>query len=43
MMKAVWSFWPKPYVTGRKVYWASEKHHWLYWILSLETARKHYP
>lgn len=42
-MKAVWSFWTKPYLLGRKAYWASEKHHWLSWVLSLETARQHYP
>jgi hypothetical protein len=42
-MKAVWSFWSKPYISGRKAYWASETHHWLSWVLSLETARQHYP
>jgi hypothetical protein len=42
-MKSVWSFWTKPYLSGRKAYWASEKHHGLSWILSLETARRHYP
>ena len=29
-MKAVWSFWSKPYLSGRKACWASETHHWLY-------------
>ena len=42
-MKAVWSFWTKPYLSVRKAYWASEKHHWLSWVLSLETAKRHYP
>jgi len=41
-MKAVWSFWSKPYFAGRKSCWASETHHWLSWVLSLETARRHY-
>lgn len=42
-MKAVWSFWSKPFFSGRKAFWASELHHWLAWVLSLETARRHYP
>jgi hypothetical protein len=42
-MKAVWSFWSKPYVFGYKANWASETHHWLSWVLSLETAGRHYP
>jgi Family of unknown function (DUF6734) len=42
-MKAVWSFWSKPYLSGRKAHWVSEKHHWLSWVLSLETASRHYP
>jgi hypothetical protein len=42
-MKAVWSFWSKPFLTHRASTWASEKHHLLAWILSVETARRHYP
>jgi hypothetical protein len=42
-MRSVWSFWTKPAQAGRSWNWPSEKHHLLAWILSLETARKHYP
>ncbi len=42
-MKAVWSFWTKPYVAHRGHSWPSEKHRWLAWALSVETARQHYP
>ena len=42
-MNVVWSFWPKPYKTQGGAAWASEKHHFLAWILTLETARRHYP
>jgi hypothetical protein len=41
-MKAVWSFWTKPYVTHRRWSWPSEKHHLLSWVLSVETAKQHY-
>ncbi|MDD5036498.1 MAG: hypothetical protein PHE55_17275 [Methylococcaceae bacterium] len=41
-MRAVWSLWTKPFKHGR-CYWASEFHHLLGWVLSVETARKHYP
>lgn len=41
--RSVWSFWTKPFQAHRQTIWFSEKHHLLSWILSLETARKHYP
>lgn len=41
-MKAVWSFWSKPYHTSRRSVWLSETHHLLAWVLSLETARQHF-
>jgi hypothetical protein len=41
--RAVWSFWSKPFQTGRNSFWFSEKHHLLSWILSFERARKLYP
>ncbi|MBD1911929.1 MULTISPECIES: DUF6734 family protein [unclassified Leptolyngbya] len=41
--RSVWSFWTKPFRAHRQTIWLSEKHHLLAWILSLETARKHYP
>jgi hypothetical protein len=42
-MRAVWSFWQAPYADYRAASWGSEKSHLLAWILSLETARRHYP
>jgi len=41
-MRAVWSFWTKPFFESRKSFWVSEKHHLLSWVLSFETARKHF-
>lgn len=43
IIRSVWSFWSKPFQAHRHSTWFSEKHHLLSWILSLETARKHYP
>ena len=43
IQRAVWSFWSKPFQTGRKFSWFSEKHHLLSWVLSFERARQHYP
>ena len=42
-MKAVWSFWTKPYYASRQSRWHSELHHWLAWGLSVYAARQHYP
>ncbi len=42
-MRAVWSFWTKPFEYDRGSAWYSGKHHLLSWILSLEAARRHYP
>jgi len=42
-MRAVWSFWTKPFASHRSMAWPSEKHHLLSWVLSVETARRHYP
>jgi hypothetical protein len=42
-MKAVWSFWTKPFEAHHHSWWPSAKHHLLAWVLSLETARQHYP
>lgn len=41
-MRAVWSLWTKPFREGRGRPWFSEKHHLLGWVLSVETASKHY-
>ena len=42
-MRAVWSLWTKPLTDGRGWYWLTPRHHLLSWVLSVETARKHYP
>lgn len=42
-MQAVWSFWSKPYATHHHRAWLSDRHHLLAWVLSLETAKRHYP
>ncbi|HEY1294534.1 MAG TPA: DUF6734 family protein [Chloroflexota bacterium] len=41
-MLAVWSFWTKPFRHHHHRVWASEKHHLLAWVLSVETARPHF-
>jgi hypothetical protein len=43
VVKAVWSFWTKPFEAQHHRVWLSERHHLLSWVLSVETARKHYP
>jgi hypothetical protein len=42
-MRSVWSFWSKAWRSRAGWSWLSERHHLLAWILSFETARKHYP
>ena len=42
-MRAVWSLWTKPLRAGRRQGWATLRHQLLGWILSVETARQHYP
>src|SRR5436190_8301115 len=42
-MRAIWSFWSKPYTAFHHRAWLSERQHLLSWILSLGTAQKHYP
>jgi hypothetical protein len=41
-MKAVWSFWSKPYEPHCRSRWPSACHHLFAWVLSVETARRHY-
>ncbi|MGH9883349.1 MAG: DUF6734 family protein, partial [Pyrinomonadaceae bacterium] len=41
-MRAVWSFWSKPYFAGWSR-WYTDWHHWLGWGLSLHTASQFYP
>lgn len=42
-MRAVWSYWSKPYRESKGRTWPSPMHHWLAWGLSLRLARRHYP
>src|SRR5487761_316445 len=42
-MRAVWSFWSKPFREYKGRLWHSPLHHWLAWGLSLRLARRHYP
>lgn len=42
-MRAVWSFWSKPFYEGRGRRWREPVHHLLAWGLSLRLARSHYP
>ncbi|HEX2189230.1 MAG TPA: DUF6734 family protein [Longimicrobiaceae bacterium] len=42
-MRSVWSFWSRPHEHARKRVWLTERHHLLSWVLSVETARRHYP
>ena len=39
----MWSFWTKPFRCHYNETWLSAKHHLLAWVLSVETARRHYP
>jgi len=42
-MRAVWSFWSKPYAGQKGRTWREPRHHLLAWGLSLRLAREHYP
>lgn len=42
-MRAVWSFWSKPFHAYYGRIWCKPLHHLLAWGLSLRTARRHYP
>lgn len=42
-MRAVWTFWSRPYESQRGNSWCTPMHHLLAWGLSLSCARRHYP
>ena len=42
-MRAVWSFWSRPYYAGRGWRWREPIHHHLAWGLSVRLAQAHYP
>lgn len=41
-MRALWSFWTKPFNNSRGPQWLSAQHHWLSWVLSFKTISKYY-
>lgn len=41
-MRAVWSFWSKPYKARQGRSWREPKHHLLAWGLTLRLAQKHF-
>jgi hypothetical protein len=41
-MRAVWSFWSKPFKAYKKRVWREPQHHLLAWGLSLRLARQHF-
>jgi len=41
-MQAVWSFWTKPYRAHHHGVWLTDAHHLFAWVLSVETAKRHY-
>lgn len=41
-MRAVWSFWSKPFLSARGHAWREARHHWLAWALSVSLARRHF-
>ena len=41
-MRAIWSWWTRPYVSERAGMWLSTLQHLASWILSYEAARQHY-
>jgi hypothetical protein len=42
-VRAVWSFWSAPYTAHYRNVWARPVDHLLSWVVSVETARRHYP
>jgi hypothetical protein len=42
-MRAVWSFWSRPFEARKGNAWCKPVHHLLAWGLSLSAARRHYP
>lgn len=42
-MRAVWSFWSRPFQAQKHALWRTPMHHLLAWGLSVQKASKHYP
>jgi hypothetical protein len=41
-VRAVWSFWAKPFRLRHNRVWLSERHHLFSWVLSVGTVREHF-
>ena len=41
-MRAVWSFWSKPFTAWKGSIWREPRHHLMAWGLSLSLARRHF-
>lgn len=41
-MRAVWSFWTKPFHARRHFLWPRPEHYFHSWVLSTQTAKKHF-
>jgi len=41
-MRAVWSFWTKPYEAHHRSAWLSDRHHLLAWVVSMKSGAAHY-
>jgi hypothetical protein len=41
-VRAVWTFWSKPFHAHHHHVWATPRHHLLAWVLSVQLAREHY-
>jgi hypothetical protein len=41
-MKAIWSFWSKPFLSSEHLKWLNQKYHFLSWILSVQLGRSHF-
>jgi hypothetical protein len=42
-MRAVWSFWSRPFLAHKGTAWAKPLYHLLAWRLSVSAASRHYP
>lgn len=42
-MRSVWSLWSKPFKAHRQLAWPSQRHYLFAWVLSVMTAKEHYP
>ena len=42
-LRAVWSFWSRPFRAYKSASWPTPLHHLLAWGLSVHAARRHYP